>query len=102
MNITLQGRIDHTEFYNNAHTVILAVAAADQYSLPSTYKLRSPNAMGAVGDELTVHTAVRGFVKRKPYTDKQTNQPKVYWEDNVFFDVDSFEPLVRKPVSKVS
>lgn len=101
MKVTIQGRIEHSEFYNQFYTIILAVPAVDQYSQPSTYKLRSKQPMGNVGDEVTTHVTFRGFVRRKPYTDKQTGEAKVFWEDNVFFDVDSFEPFVRKPVAKV-
>ncbi len=86
MTIQLKGRIDHTEFFNGKNMTIITTPAVDAYSQPASYKLRSQAQLGAVGQEIMVDVSISGFVRKKPYTDKQTQQPKIYWEDNVFLD----------------
>jgi hypothetical protein len=87
MQFKLKGRIDHTEFYNGNHMHVITTPAPDAYSQPSSFKVRGPVQLGPVGQEIETHVQLSGFVRRKPYKDKQTGQDKVYWEDNVFLEV---------------
>lgn len=86
MQLSMRGKIDHTEFYNGNYITIITTPAPDAYSKPESFKLRSPNQLGAVGSEIAVTVSVRGYVRKKPYVDKSTGQQKTYWEENVFMD----------------
>ena len=87
MNFKLKGKIDHAEFYNGSHMIYVTTPAADAYSQPNSFKLRSHTELGAVGQEISCTVAISGFIRKKPYQDKNTGQQKIYREDNVFFDV---------------
>lgn len=97
----LTGRIDDTQFDNGKYRYLLVTPAPDAYSQPSSYKLQSDNQLGQIGQEITVDVEMSGFVRKKPYEDKQTRQPKIYWEDNVIFRA---TPAVARPqaVTKAS
>lgn len=86
MNFTMKCRIDDAEFVNNSNFYTVSTPVPDAYSHPNSYRLRSLNQLGDVGQEIFVDVVVSGYVRRKPYQDKKTGQPKVYHEQNVFFD----------------
>lgn len=102
MRTQLTGRIEDTQFHNHTYTTILTEAAADAYSQPSSFKLRSDMELGAIGSEITAEIEIRGFVRRKPYKDKQTGQPKVFLEDNTILSVIRVVPkAVQQPAAAV-
>lgn len=83
IDFQLKGRIEETQFDNGSYRYLLVTPAPDAYSQPSSYKLQSDNQIGQPGQEVVVNVRMSGFVRKKPYNDKKTQQPKVYWEDNV-------------------
>lgn len=97
MKSQLSGRIEDTQFHNGTYTTILTEAAADAYSQPSSFKLRSDMELGPIGAEISVELEIRGFVRRKPYKDKQTGQPKVFLEDNTILSVTRVVPKAVTP-----
>lgn len=86
MKFTMKCRIDTSEIYNNRHTTVVTTPAPDSYSQPSSFKVFSDSALGAIGNEVELDVSVRGFVREKRYKDKNTGQEKVFQEDNVFLD----------------
>ena len=87
MKVQLTGRIESQDFYNGNYTTVIATPAPDAYSQPSSYKIRSSNQLGSVKSEITVWVEISGFVKDKPYKDRQTGENKIFQEANVFFEV---------------
>jgi hypothetical protein len=83
----MKARIDSSEFHNDRYTTQVTTPAPDNYSQPSSFKLSSSKELGPVKGEITVMVSVRGFIKHKPYKDKNTGQNKVFHEANVFLDV---------------
>ncbi|MEA3301074.1 MAG: hypothetical protein U9R22_12695 [Pseudomonadota bacterium] len=103
MRFQLTGKIESCDFHNGVHTTILVTPAPDAYSQPSSYKLKSDNMLGQPGQEITADIAMRGFIRRKPYKDKNTGQPKMFFEDNVILSVVSSQiKPVSAPVAAVS
>lgn len=86
INFTLTGRIEDSQYDNrNGNTVyrtLITAPAPDAYSQPSSYKLVSDTSLGGNGSEITVDVTMTGFIRKKDYRDKETNQPKTFWEDN--------------------
>ena len=100
MQVELTGKITKQAFHNGTHTTLLMTPAADAYSQPSTYKLKSDNALGNEGDEVTATCEMRGFVRNKQYRDKNTGQPKEFDEDNVIFSVKAVRPAKQPAAVK--
>lgn len=86
ISFSITGRIDDSQFDNsngnNTYRTLITTAAPDAYSQPSSYKVISDVALGAIGSEVNLDVTMTGFVRKKPYNDKKTNQPKTFWEDN--------------------
>jgi hypothetical protein len=99
--VTLTGKIIKSEFYSNQHRVTMMIPAVDQYSQPQSFRVNSDGAFGEVGSEHQVTCDLRGFVKTKKYTDKNTGQPKEFEECNVYFEVVSSKPVI-KPVQSAA
>lgn len=83
MIFQMNGRIEFSEFYNGKYISLITTPAPDPYSQPSKFKVNSESQLGAIGQEVSLDVTVSGFVREKPYTDKQTGQRKIFHEDNV-------------------
>ena len=101
MKLTINGRIDSSEFFNGKHMVIVVTPAVDAYSQPSSFKVRAQNALGNIGDEISLEVEVSGYVQRKTYQNKKTNQPDTFMEPNVYFDVLTVKSF-KAPLAKAS
>lgn len=101
MNFTLKGRIEEIEFYNGKYINFIATPAPDPYSQPSSYKVHTDTQVGNAGMEVTLDITVSGYVRKKPYKDKVTGQPKVYWEDNVILKGRPAIQAVQAPPSEM-
>lgn len=97
--IHIKGRLDNHEFFKGDHWHVVTLPAPDSYSQPSSIKFKSPQQLGSVGQEIESHVRMSGFVRKKDYKDKVTQQDKTYWESNVFFESVQ-APVI--PVSKAS
>ena len=85
-------RIDSSEFYNQKMYNVVSTPAPDTFSHPSKYRVTSDKAIGNVGQVVDIDCTMRGMVRPKNYTDKQTGQPKTYVETDVYFDVHAVRP----------
>lgn len=92
-------RIDSSEFYNQKMYTVVSTPAPDAFSHPSKYRVTSDKAIGNVGAVVDIDCTMRGMVRPKNYTDKQTGQPKTYVETDVYFDVYAVRPH-QQPVTK--
>lgn len=101
MQIKLSGRISKMVKNGSSFLTLFQTPAPDAYSQPSTYKVVSSDQLGQPGDELNLTCSVRSWVKIKPYKEKDTGIGKEFWEQNIMFDVVSFE-AVKSPVKQVS
>ena len=80
-------RLEKSEFYQQKHYTVLSAPAPDAFSFPSKYRVTSDRALGNPGMLLDVECTLRGVVRPKSFTDKQTGQIKNYDECDVYFDV---------------
>jgi hypothetical protein len=99
MQTVLKGKILSQEYVNNNTYSVIAEAAKDVYSQPSSFKVRSDAPLGADGQEVTLSLDIAGYIKNKPYKDKQTQQPKVYQEQIIIFNASIASPQQLKQVS---
>lgn len=99
MQTVLKGKIISQQFVNNSSYTIVAEAAKDVYSQPSTFKVKSPQPLGADDQEVNLSVSISGYIKRKPYNDKQTGQPKIYEEQIIILDAVPATPQQLKQVS---
>lgn len=88
MNVKMKGKIVSSELYNGKHYTVLQTPAKDTYSQPSEFKVSSVINLGSVGDEVNINCNMSGYIKRKPYLDKNTGQQKVYEDVNVYLDAE--------------
>lgn len=91
----LTGRIESSENINGKYHSVLATPAEDAYSKPNAFKLRSDYALGNQGEEVTCDVELTGYVREKPYKDKDTGYSKVYREPNVFMDAKRAQPKTQ-------
>jgi len=99
MQALLKGRIESSEVYNNQVYTVVTEPAIDSYSSPQRFKVKSEAQLGAVGAEITLQVTLRGNVRQKTYTDKQTGQVKQFNEDNVYLDAVIAQQQPQKKVS---
>jgi hypothetical protein len=92
-DMKMQVRIDSSEAYNGNYYTEVTRAAADSFSKPSTFRLRSAQPLGQQGQMIEVICNVSGYVRHYNYTDKNTGQPLKGSEPNVYFDVEAAQPM---------
>lgn len=95
MKFQLIGRIEHFENVSGKFQTVIATPAADAYSKPNSFKLKSDYSLGAVGEEITVDVELSGYVRAKPYKDKNTGYDKIFHEPNVFFQATRTQPRAQ-------
>lgn len=83
-----KAQIKKTLFLNGHHYTVIVVPAADAYSQPTSYKVKSAAPLGQTGQEITCNVTMSGFVREKPYKDKDTGQQKIYDEQVVNFEAE--------------
>ena len=101
MKLTINGRIDSSEFFNGKYMVVVVTPAVDAYSQPSSFKVRAQNQLGNIGEEVALEVEVSGYVQRKTYLNKKTNQSEIFNEANVYFDVLTVKSF-KAPLAKAS
>ncbi len=102
MKLQLTGRIENAKNLNGNIQTIIATPAPDAYSKPQSFLLRSKTQLGNPGQEVTVNVALNGFVKLKPFQNKQTGMQDEFWEGNTFLDAELAQPQAAKPVKAAS
>ena len=86
MNSLLSGKIIETKFDKGFTYSKIIQAASDSYTQPSVFDVRSTESIGNEGQEVTVFVVIQGYIKRKPYKDSATGEPKVFHEQKVYFN----------------
>lgn len=83
----IQGRIDSSRQHNGKYYTQITAPAADAYSQPSRFELRSSSPIGSAGTTIEVAVVMTGFIRHFKFTDKATGQIRDGSEVNVFLDV---------------
>lgn len=75
MEVTIKGKIDATRRHEQTRYTRILTPAPDAYSRPQVVEIRSKQALGQRGDEVTVAAKLGGYT-RKPFktTDKETGE----------------------------
>ena len=92
-DVQLIGKIEESNLFGKTWITLLITPAPDSYSQPSTFKLKSDAALGSPGDEIKATCDISGYIRRRPYKDKDTGQQKTFVEDTVNFSVTKVEPI---------
>ncbi len=87
IEVTVAGRIEHSEQYKGRWYVIVITPALDAYSAPSRFKLVHEYSLGAVGEEISVRCSLRGYLRRREWTDPQNGQVRQIRNVDVVFTV---------------
>ncbi len=87
MQFAMIARIEISEFHNNRYYTIVTTPAPDAFSHPSKFKVQSDKPLGQFGQEVDLEVSVGGIVRENPYQDKQTRQPKVFYQADVYLSV---------------
>jgi len=80
-------RIEKGEFYQGKQYTVVSAPAPDAFSHPSRYRITSDQQLGQVGQLIDIEATMRGVVRGKSFTDKNTGQVRHYDECDVYFDV---------------
>jgi len=99
MQAILKGKIVSQEFINGNNYSVVAEAAKDAYSQPSSYKIKSVQQLGQNEQEVTLSVEIGGYIKHTNYKDKETGQPKVYDNQVIYLTA---VPYVSKQPQKAS
>lgn len=83
----VQGKILSSRRHEAKHYTEVVCAAADLYSHPSKFELRSSQPLGAKDDEFKGMVRISGTVIPRTYTDKKTGEQKKITDKNVYLDV---------------
>lgn len=95
VNVNFVGvRIEKGEVYQGQQYTIVSAPAPDAFSHPSRYRVTSDRQLGQIGQLIDLDCMMKGVVRGKSYTDKQTGQQKNYDESTVYFDVYAVRPHV--------
>jgi len=75
MQVTITGRIEAVRRWDQLRYTRIITPAADVYSRPQVVEVRSKDALGQKGDEITIVAMLGGFTRR-PYkvTDKESGE----------------------------
>jgi hypothetical protein len=95
MQFSMIARVNLSEFHNMRYYTIVTTPAPDAFSHPSRFKVQSEQPIGQPNQDVELILSVNGMVREKPYKDKQTNQPKTFYEADVFLNVISAKPYVQ-------
>lgn len=91
----LTGRIESFANVDGKFHTVITTPAADAYSKPNSFKVKSDYGLGGVGSEVTCDIELTGYVRAKPYEDRQTKQPKTFMEPNVFMQAQLAQPKAQ-------
>ena len=94
MQFAMIARVNQSEFHNNRYYTIVTTPAPDAFSHPSRFKVQSDQPIGQPNQDVELTLAVNGMVREKAYKDKQTNQPKVFHEADVYLNVITAKPYI--------
>lgn len=94
MQFAMIARVNLSEFHNNRYYTIVTTPAPDAFSHPSRFKVQSDQPIGQPNQDVELTVSVNGMVREKPYKDKQTNQPKTFYEADVYLNVISAKPYM--------
>lgn len=83
----VQGKILSSRRHETKHYTEVVCAAADLYSHPSKFELRSNQPLGAKDDEFKGMVRISGSVIPRTYTDKKSGELKKMTDKNVYLDV---------------
>lgn len=86
LTMAITGRVDSSRFVDKKYYTILMTPAADQFSRPQQFQVRSDSKLGEVGEIINGTVVASGSVFRKPYTDEKTGESKVFIESKVYLD----------------
>lgn len=89
--VQIIGRIDESEQYNGLYYTTVTTPAADSYSRPSSYRVRSTSPLGNAGAELIIDCALSGFVQKKNVPNRRTGELMTIHDANIFFEVVNFQ-----------
>ncbi|MGH1463547.1 MAG: hypothetical protein K6L74_07505 [Neptuniibacter sp.] len=87
LTMLFQGKITQARQYQGKHYTRVVTPAPDQYSQPSSFEIRSSNLMGHIGQEVSGYLTMSGYVRERPYTDKNTGEMKTASDKVVFLDL---------------
>jgi len=94
-------RVNVSEFHNQRYYTVVTTPAPDAFSHPSRFKVQSEQPIGQQNQDVELILSVNGMVREKPYKDKNTNQPKTFYEADVFLNVVSAKPYIhQQPAAK--
>ncbi len=84
--MTMTFRVDHSEFYDGKHVIVGTTPAKDEFSRPSSFRLRSDKPF-SINQTVDVLVEVSGYVRKQPYEDKKTKESKIFYDGVVYWDV---------------
>lgn len=102
MKALLKGKVIQTDFYQGNYYSIVAEAAQDLYSQPSSFRVKSEQQL-PLDQEVTLSVNISGYCKMKQYKDKNTGEIKHYPESNFYLDARIAQPQdVKQPMKQAS
>lgn len=84
MKALLKGKILESKLVKDKTFTTIAQPAADEYQQPSQFKVMSVGTLGNIGDLVALQVNMSGYIKMRPYKDKNTGENKVY-EDQILY-----------------
>lgn len=86
MKSLLKGKIIRTDYYQSKYYSIVAEAAPDLYTQPSSFRVCTEQGVGSSGDEVQLMVDISGYCRMKNYIDKSTGEQKSFPDQKVYFN----------------
>jgi hypothetical protein len=90
MKCLLKGKIVDSQLVNGNYFTNIAQPSVDEFAQPSMFRVMSLMTLGAINDLVQLQISFSGYIKNRPYKDKQTGENKVYVDQILYMRAEPY------------